>query len=456
MTRHVLWCVLPLAIACGEETKTGNQGTQAAPAPAKDAGAVTAAAAAADAAPPVPVDLTGGLAPIATQSPSKEAAAQATKLNTEALTLHRAGKLDEAAARYREALAADGSHLVARYNLASALATKGDAPQALAILAQFASAGPACAKCAERLARARNDGEWKALWDNPQFIMLTTAGAAAPKSEVIFLSFHSPEPSGEAEASGESAPITAAFQIDLEPPPGWALAPALEVTITSGKKTLVKKSWKPEQVKSASVAVDLEAPADQNAPVTATVKADGVLVGTVKTTVAKLSPESFAYRSVASRRAPARVARCEGLECPSFPALSLDGKTLAVRYADELISPGDVCNPPVGTRTSFLRVGKGELAEVPSQNLAGFEVLACDGGDVVALKDRFKAVHSQDENAVSVLDPAGKKIAGGEAYGFSVDFCQSAAHRLVVARVHGSVGGDCDEVGGEQYLTFSY
>jgi len=116
------------------------------------------------------------------------------------------------------------------------------------------------------------------------------------------------------------------------------------------------------------------------------------------------------------------------------------------------VSPGDICNPPVADRTSFLRIGKGEVSAAPSQNLAGYEVLTCDPSETVTLKDKFTIAYDGDSRSVRLRDPSGKEIASSDADGFSQSFCSSAAHRIVVAEVHGQVGGDCDEVGGEYYV----
>ncbi|HUS65414.1 MAG TPA: tetratricopeptide repeat protein [Kofleriaceae bacterium] len=448
MKRIALWTVvLPLVFACGEDKTVPAAGAEgSAAAPARDAGAV-AKAAAPDAAPAPPPDLTGGLPPVAMTPAAKEAAAKAAALNKEALVLHRAGKLDEAAARYREAVTSDPSHLIARYNLASALASKGDTPQALAILAQFAAAGPACAKCTERLARARNDGEWKALWENPQFVMLTTGGAVAPRSQVMFMGFVT----GESRTEGEIA-----FDVLLEPAPGWVVAPALEVSITAGGKKLAAKSWAPDQIKGATLTVPLPVPPEGSPPVVATVKADGVVAGTVKAKAEQLSPESYPYLVKPIRRPP-KVARCDGLECPDFPALSPDGKVVVTRDIEELMSPGDRCGPPEGLRTRFYQVSsKGPVKLAPSQNLTGFEVMTCEGGDEVTLPDKYK-VKIVEEERVVLADPSGKGVASAKTYNRSDLVCTSAAHpKVVVVRTRGSLGGDCDETPDVEYLTFTY
>lgn len=449
MKRIVLWTVvLPLVFACGEEKSGPAAGTEgaAAGAASKDAGAV-AKVAAPDAAPAPPPDLTGGLPPVAMTPAAKEAAAKAAALNKDALVLHRAGKLDEAVAKYREAVTSDPSHHIARYNLASALATKGDAPQALAILAQFAAAGPACAKCTERLARARNDGEWKALWENPQFVMLTTGGAVAPRSQVMLMGFVT----GDSRKDGEIA-----FNVELEPAPGWVVAPAIEVTITAGGKSLAKKSWAPDQIKGATLVVPLQMPPEGSPAVVATVKADGAVVGTVKAAVEKLSPESYPYELKPLRRPP-KVARCDGLECPDFPALSPDGKVVVTRDVEELMSPGDICGPPEGLRTRFYQVSsKGPVKLAPSQNLTGFEVMKCEGGDEVTLPDKHR-VKVVEEERVVLVDPSGKALASAKTYNRSDLVCTSAAHpKVVVVRTRGSLGGDCDETPDVEYLTFTY
>lgn len=123
--------------------------------------------------------------------PSKAKVSEGKQKNIAALTLHRAKKYDAAVAGYIEALRSDPSNTIARYNLASVLATKGDTKRALEVLAQFQVA--ACDYCLQRLRDAQADKEWQPLWADARFKQIV-AMAAAP----------APAPAGK---GGPAAPI---------------------------------------------------------------------------------------------------------------------------------------------------------------------------------------------------------------------------------------------------------
>ncbi|MBL9018161.1 MAG: hypothetical protein JNL83_28500 [Myxococcales bacterium] len=112
--------------------------------------------------------------------PGKAQVAEGKKKNVAALMLHRAKKYDAAVAGYIDALKADPSNTIARYNLASVLVTKGDTKRALDVLAQFQVT--ACDFCLQRLRDAQADKEWKPLWADARFkkIVAFAPPAAAP------------------------------------------------------------------------------------------------------------------------------------------------------------------------------------------------------------------------------------------------------------------------------------
>jgi len=94
-----------------------------------------------------------------------------SKLNTAGFGFHGKKQYTEAIAKYREALAADPGNLLARYNLASVFALRGDTKTALELLAQFKR--PDCRACAGILLHAAKDRDWKALHADPTFKDIT-------------------------------------------------------------------------------------------------------------------------------------------------------------------------------------------------------------------------------------------------------------------------------------------
>ncbi len=77
-----------------------------------------------------------------------------------------------AIAEYIEGLRDDPGNIATRYNLACSYVLSGEPGKGLALLHQFKEAG--CNFCKERLVRARDDNDWRALFGHPVFEQLTT------------------------------------------------------------------------------------------------------------------------------------------------------------------------------------------------------------------------------------------------------------------------------------------
>lgn len=178
--RGLLAAGLGVAVACSSSgsTRQAPEGRDAAVAP----GSVQAAVAI-DAGPvSEPLPFVAGVAPLTAAAAGRARAPEADRLNAEALALHRAGKLAEAIAIYKRALAVDAGHLLARYNLACALVRIGKPRYGLALLASFQNID--CGGCRERLVRARADDEWKTLWGDPEFEAIAALPAADSHVEI--------------------------------------------------------------------------------------------------------------------------------------------------------------------------------------------------------------------------------------------------------------------------------
>jgi hypothetical protein len=425
---------LALALACGGEDEKK---------PAAKRARTARPVRVIDAAPPDPVaplpgarDEEEALPAVTAASPSPEAASRARRHHAEALALRRDGRLEEAIERFRDAVAADPSLLAARYDLATAHAAGDDQVRAFAVLAQLRD--PACAGCPELLARARHDSDWKQLWADAEFIKVTTS-PVGPTATVLLVGFGDP-------VGDERGVRTFAV---LEPAAGWARAPAIDVEVSSGGKPIAKRSWKPEEVGARSIAFE-----PPPGTVTAVWTIDGVPVK-LRARPQELQPDSYPYQ-VRKKKPPAdKVARCAGLECPSFPAMSADGGFLVTRDRRELLSPGARCNPPTATLTEHVRIGPKALEPVGSRDLTGYEPLTC--GDKATGAAGFTVESDEEQEAVVVLDPAGQQVAKRtELIGVSVEVCASPAHRFAIIRVKEAVGGDCDEVGDVSYSLLRY
>ena len=109
----------------------------------------------------------------------KAASAKATTLNARALKDHQAGSHDAAAKGFEEAVRVDPSHVLARYNLACALAKKGDAERVLGVLADLARAAE-CDDCKRQLAFARQDPDLASLLGDVRFAEMTSRAAVGP------------------------------------------------------------------------------------------------------------------------------------------------------------------------------------------------------------------------------------------------------------------------------------
>lgn len=125
----------------------------------------------ADAAEDVSPDVAAGIPPLQLAAVPPDAARLANELNTRAVALHERRRLEDAIPLYEQALRVSPAHTLARYNLACALARTGRTAEALALLAEFREAD--CPECRARLARARKDRDFAALWKDPDFRAVT-------------------------------------------------------------------------------------------------------------------------------------------------------------------------------------------------------------------------------------------------------------------------------------------
>jgi hypothetical protein len=107
------------------------------------------------------------LAPVAAAKLSKS-----RKLNTDGFKLHAAKDHAGAMTKYTAALAEDPGNLLARYNLASAAVSSGDAARGLAILATFKQ--PDCRACVGILGHAKTDPEWATQRGVAAFLEITS------------------------------------------------------------------------------------------------------------------------------------------------------------------------------------------------------------------------------------------------------------------------------------------
>ncbi len=98
--------------------------------------------------------------------------------NSRGLRLHRAGKFGEAAPHFIEAVRLNPRSVMARYNLACALAREGLPERALTLLEELngAAATGGCPACALRIDRAEADEDFKALRADPRFQALVGSG----------------------------------------------------------------------------------------------------------------------------------------------------------------------------------------------------------------------------------------------------------------------------------------
>lgn len=92
----------------------------------------------------------------------------AEEANKRALALHLKNEWDAAIPLYKQAIDADPSFILARYNLACAYALTAKDRAALAILQELKDAD--CPACRQRLAKARTDKDFAGLRDHPDFV----------------------------------------------------------------------------------------------------------------------------------------------------------------------------------------------------------------------------------------------------------------------------------------------
>jgi hypothetical protein len=102
------------------------------------------------------------------------AAKKARKHNARGLALHRKGKHAKAVALLKRAVTANPRHVLARYNLACALARGGQPEAALTQLEVLATAGK-CRWCGLQLGYAMKDPDLAALAGDPRFVALEEA-----------------------------------------------------------------------------------------------------------------------------------------------------------------------------------------------------------------------------------------------------------------------------------------
>ncbi len=443
MTRHLVLLIATLGlVGC---SKKDGPATPVAAAPASPPAAFTDAGAAAtatsNAAPVIdtaaieaPKEVLPGVLPIVAESPSPEAREKARGLNVAGLKLHRKKKFDEAMAQYKEALTADPSEPFARYNLACALVSANKPQDALKLLGEFRELG--CAQCWDRLRRARQDVEWKPLWSNETFKQLTAESGIAPTAKVV--SFHV----GVADDDTDQ-PKNFAVNVVLEPPPGWVKAPALEIAITRKGKTLHLRKLKSADIEDAWVLTEFPIP---KGPWQVTLLVEGKKLGSIKAKRDQIGIEVVPEPLIRKVRRPKSVGRCDGVECPKFPALSADGKYLVDRVFSHLVSTSDMCGPPAADLTNHLSLSGDEPTLIGSRNLAGYRSLECQqfGHETMKLSHGATANYNEEDETVTVTTKSGKKKVHDLAAEHIREYCVVEEHRLLVL-VQYYQGTDCSD-----------
>ena len=138
------------------------------------------------------------------------------------------------------------------------------------------SPAPAGARDAGAIARAPAIDAAPAA---PVMIDAAPVPANGPRSQVLFMTFMV----GDGAVDGSRT-----FMIELEPQRGWVQPPSIEVDISAGGKALATQTWTTQHIDGTTLSVPFMAPAAGT--VVATVKADGVLVGSVKSKANDLEP----------------------------------------------------------------------------------------------------------------------------------------------------------------------
>ena len=137
--------------------------------------------------------------------PALDAAGQrrARNLNTQALAAHKREAWPEAIALYIEALNADPSFVLARYNLACAYARANEREAALVVLEQLRAGS--CEACRRQLAFAARDKDLEALWSDARFRAAVNGEAAADADAGSVAAVEPADDDGAAEAAPEEA-----------------------------------------------------------------------------------------------------------------------------------------------------------------------------------------------------------------------------------------------------------
>lgn len=379
-----------------------------------------------------------GVPALAANPVSPEARTRGNALNRDGLEQHRTGDLDTAIATYKRALVADPSHRFARYNLASALVTVADHNAALTLLAEFRALG--CQMCLERLRRAPQDGEWKPLWKNSRFVALTDVDDEGPIAEVVVFAL--------VPDDGDGKGLRA--QAILEPAPGWARAPALDIQVKVAGKTVQRQQLAPEDIQEQWVYRRLALPKQA---FSVTLLVNGKRFGTLKAKPEDMRAEGYPDPIVRPVARPENVGRCHGVECPRFPAISADGRYLVSRDEVEAVGLDAMCSPPGVVVTSFQNLG--DTHPSASRDLDGWEPLSC-GSDKVPLPDGHTAEVDAPEAFVAIYDADGNVVHQQDVDGMDQELCVSKKHRILVVRTNEGIGGDCDELPVFTYTGIAY
>lgn len=181
-----------LAAAAAAACSRGETSQRPEPSPADAAPAEPA-----DGGAPLPVDVRGqklsdlhvpdGVPPLSRAPVSPARRRRARRLNARGLRAYERGDYSAAIERYREALAADPGHILARYNLSCAYNLAGEPDKGLALLAELRAAED-CEACRRRLVRASEDADWHSMWSHPLFVEIVGVRVGEAERQAPFWS----------------------------------------------------------------------------------------------------------------------------------------------------------------------------------------------------------------------------------------------------------------------------
>ena len=339
----------------------------------------------------------------AMSSPSDgEPTIRARRLTDRALELHRSRRYDDALATYAQAIATDPSNTLARYNLAALLVSMKKPESALHVLGVLRDF--ACTSCLQRVRDARTDEEWKPLWSDERFMRLTNVSGGGPTADVLAF-YLAPNHVNVGKSHFEAV-------ILIDPPPGFASAPKLELTFaengTPAETVVIEAGAFVDSVARTSF------PKPKN-DFQVTLTVDGNFKAMLRGRAGEMSKGEFPH-PYTRMRGRMTATECEVLECPSFPVLSRDGDLVAAVDDEHMVDPQAFCHSPVGKIMRFYDTAGNYQ---PSHELTGWQPLSCQpklaklrDGRIVATTDgesEVTLVAKSGESSQTLMSLAGRK-----------------------------------------------